>query len=57
MLVPRANVSFTTPLYDSPALTILWCDLAGVPVHFHSSVISGPASKISVRMCAGVSPR
>src|SRR5207302_7625119 len=57
VLAPRANVSLTTALYDSPVQTIPWCDQTGVPIHFHSSVISGSASRISARMRASVSPR
>ena len=57
MLAPRANVSFTTFVYVSPVQTIPWCDQTGVPIHFHSSVISGSASRISARMRARVSPR
>src|SRR6185295_13359053 len=54
---PRANVSFTTFVYDSPVQTFPLCDQTGVPIHFHSSVISGSASRISARMRARVSPR
>src|SRR5437660_11605288 len=54
---PRANVSFTTCAYASPVQTIPWCDQAGVPIHFHSSVILGSASRTSARMRARVSPR
>src|SRR5207253_6408816 len=57
ILAPRANVSFTTFVYASPVQTIPWCDQTGVPLHFHSSVISGSASRISARMRARVSPR
>src|SRR5207245_11303971 len=57
ILAPRANVSFTTFVYASPVQTIPWCDQTGVPIHFHSSVISGSASRISARMRARVSPR
>src|SRR5260370_14104256 len=57
ILAPRANVSFTTFVYVSPVHTIPWCDQTGVPLHFHSSVISGSASRISARMRARVSPR
>src|SRR5438552_11369927 len=62
ILAPRANVSFTTFVYASPVETIPWCDQTGVPgevgfTHFHSSVISGSASRISARMRARVSPR
>src|SRR5688572_2287349 len=53
---PWANVSFTAFLYTSPVQTIPWCDHTGTP-HFHSSVISGSASRISARMRARVSPR
>src|SRR5258706_3997926 len=56
-LAPRANVSFTTFVYASPVQTIPWCDQTGVPIHFHSSVTSGSASRISARMRARVSPR
>jgi hypothetical protein len=56
-LAPRANVSFTTFVYASPVQTFPWCDQTGVPIHFHSSVISGSASRISARMRARVSPR
>src|SRR5688572_15338506 len=54
ILAPRANVSFTTFVYASPVQTIPWCDQTGVPIHFHSSVISGSASRISARMRARV---
>src|SRR5262245_14575342 len=57
ILAPRANVSFTTFVYASPVQTIPWCDQTGVPIHFHSSVISGSASRINARMRARVSPR
>src|SRR5258708_39905480 len=52
ILAPRANVSFTTFVYVSPVHPIPWCDQTGVPLHFHSSVISGSASMISARMRA-----
>ncbi len=55
-LAPRANVSFTTFVYASPVRTIPSCDRAGA-VHFHSSVITGSASRISARLRARVSPR
>src|ERR1700736_3674875 len=57
VLAPRANVSFTTFVYVSPVQTIPWCDQTGVPIHFHSSVISGSACRISARMRARVWPR
>src|SRR5688572_28470445 len=55
-LAPWANVSFTTFLYASPVQTIPWCDQTGL-LHFHSSVMSVSASRISVRIRARVSPR
>src|SRR5580765_1474150 len=64
ILAPRANVSFTTFVYASPVQTIPWCDQTGTPaiafdgfLHFRSSIISGSASRISVRMRARVSWR
>src|SRR5687768_2399737 len=56
ILAPWANVSFTTFVYASPVQTIPSCDQTGL-FHFHSSVISGSASRISDRMRARVSPR
>src|SRR5688572_8084733 len=56
ILAPRANVSFTAFVYASPVQTIPWCDQTGPP-HFHSSVISGSASRISARMRPKASPR
>src|SRR5580693_1195283 len=49
---PRAKVSFTTCLYDSPVQTMPSWDQTGVPgdfgfSHFHSSWISGSASWMS----------
>ena len=44
---PRAKVSFTTCLYDSPVQTIPSWDQTGVPIHFHSSWMSGSASWMS----------
>src|SRR5215831_3353088 len=64
MLAPRANVSFTAFVYDSPVQTIPLCDQTGTPaiafdgfLHFRSSIISGSASMISDRMRARVSSR
>src|SRR4051794_33451795 len=63
MLAPFAKVNFTLFLYVSPVQMIPLCDQTGTPAgfdgffHFRSSVISGPASKISVRMRASVSSR
>src|SRR6185503_19945275 len=55
-LAPRANVCLTTFWYASPVQTIPLCDQTGLP-HFHSSVISGAASRINARMRASVAPR
>src|SRR4029077_16609113 len=57
MLAPRAKVSFTTFVYDSPVQIIPWRDQTGVPIPFHSSITSGSASRINARMRARVSPR
>src|SRR4029079_7601901 len=63
-LAPLANVSFTTFVYVSPVQTMPSCDQTGTPViafdgffHFRSSIISGSASRINVRMRARVSSR
>src|SRR6266850_8424848 len=53
---PRKKVSFTTCLYDSPVQTPPSWDQTGVPIHFHSSWISGSASWMSWRTQASVSP-
>src|SRR5689334_12575182 len=54
---PLAKVNFTTFLYVSPVQTMPACDHTGVPLHFHSSTISGSASCISSRTFARVLPR
>ena len=38
---PFAKVIFTWFLYVSPVQTMPLCDQTGVPIHFHSSTISG----------------
>ena len=53
---PRRSPSNGRLSPTSPVQTILWSDQTGVPIHFHSSVISGSASRISARMRARVSP-
>src|SRR5580658_8940836 len=58
---PRAKVSFTTSLYDSPVQTMPSWDQTGVPgfdglTHFHSSSMSGSAAWMSRRTWARVSP-
>src|SRR3984893_3149698 len=40
---PLANVILTTFLYVSPVQTMPPWDQTGVPIHFHSSTISGSA--------------
>ena len=54
---PLAKVNFTIDLYDSPVQMIPSCDHTGVPIHFHSSTISGSASLMSLRILLRVSPR
>jgi len=41
---PLANVILTTFLYVSPVQTMPPWEKTGVPIHFHSSTISGSAS-------------
>src|SRR6185312_2717888 len=41
---PLANVILTTLLYVSPVQTRPPCENTGVPIHFHSSTISGSAA-------------
>src|SRR5438552_12360160 len=54
---PLANVILTTFLYFSPVQTIPPWDQTGVPIHFHSSTISGSASCMIWRTLASVFPR
>src|SRR4051794_27681114 len=54
---PLANVSLTMFLYVSPVQTMPPWDQTGVPLHFHSSTISGSASWMSSRTFASVFPR
>src|SRR5271155_1967944 len=54
---PLANVILTTFLYVSPVQTIPPWDHTGVPIHFHSSRISGSASLMRARIRPSVSPR
>src|SRR5271157_4382472 len=54
---PLANVILTTVLYVSPVQTMPPWDQTGVPLHFHSSTISGFASCTIWRTCASVFPR
>src|SRR5215212_6598995 len=54
---PLGNVILTTFLYVSPVQTMPPCDQTGVPIHFHSSTISGSASCMICRTFASVFPR
>src|SRR5712664_602616 len=54
---PLANVILTTFLYVSPVQTMPPWDQTGVPIHFHSSRISGSATCTISRTFASVFPR
>src|SRR5215470_17279767 len=54
---PLANVILTTSLYVSPVQTMPPWDQTGVPLHFHSSTISGSASWTISRTFASIFPR
>src|ERR1700761_1562082 len=54
---PFANVSFTALLYVSPVHTMPPRENTGVPLHFHSSTISGSALWIISRTVASIFPR
>src|SRR5205814_726663 len=54
---PLGNVILTTFLYVSPVQTMPPWDQMGVPIHFHSSTISGSASCMISRTFASVFPR
>src|SRR5260370_13694094 len=54
---PLANVILTAFVYVSPVQTMLPWDQTGVPIHFHSSTISGSASCMILRTFASVFPR
>src|SRR6266853_4846471 len=54
---PLANVILTAFLYVSPVQTMPPWDQTGVPLHFHSSTISGSASCMISRTFASVFPR
>src|SRR6266853_3889940 len=54
---PFAKVILTTFLYVSPVQTIPPWDQTGVPIHFHSSTISGSAWCMISRTFASVFPR
>src|SRR5882757_8801174 len=54
---PLANVILTTFLYVSPVQTMPPWDQTGVPIHFHSSTISGSALWMIARTFASIFPR
>ena len=54
---PLGNVILTTFLYVSPVQTMPPWEKTGVPIHFHSSTISGSASCMIPRTFASVFPR
>src|SRR5262247_392362 len=56
-LAPYAKVSFTFPLWALPTAKIPSRDHTGLPIHFHSSIISRSASRMLLRMLANVLPR
>src|SRR5687767_1725653 len=53
---PLKKVSFTIDLYDSPVQMPPSWDQIGVPIHFHSSTMSGSASLMRARILASASP-
>jgi len=54
---PWAKVSFTLSLWALPTAIIPSRDHTGLPIHFHSSIISRSASRMVLRMPASVLPR
>src|SRR5450756_1586005 len=56
-LAPCEKVSFTLSLKALALQTIPSWDHTGVPIHFHSSIISGSASWIILLILANVVPR
>src|SRR5881628_2658813 len=54
---PLENVILTTFLYVSPVQTRPAWDQTGVPIHFHSSTISGSAACMIARTFASIFPR
>src|SRR5207244_4093830 len=53
----RSKVSFTLSLWALPTAMIPSRDHTGLPIHFHSSMISRSASRMLLRMLASVLPR
>src|SRR5689334_11980988 len=56
-LAPWEKVSFTLSLWALPTAIIPSRDHTGLPIHFHSSMISRSASRMLLRMLASVLPR
>src|SRR2546429_71302 len=56
-IAPWEKVSFTLSLWALPTAMIPSRDHTGLPIHFHSSMISRSASRMLLRMPASVSPR
>src|SRR5579859_1792180 len=56
-LAPWAKVSFTLSLWALPTAIIPSRDHTGLPIHFHSSMISWSASRMVLRTLASVLPR
>src|SRR5882672_5819225 len=54
---PWAKVSFTFPLWALATAIIPSRDHTGLPIHFHSSIISRSASRMLLRMLANGLPR
>src|SRR4029077_5803804 len=56
-LAPWEKVSLTLSLWALPTAIIPSRDHTGLPIHFHSSMISRSASRMLLRMLARVLPR
>src|SRR6266487_2001484 len=56
-LAPWEKVSFTLSLWALATAIIPSRDHTGLPIHFHSSIISRSASRMPLRMLASVLPR
>src|ERR1700678_3323326 len=56
-LAPWEKVSFTFPLWALATAIIPSRDHTGLPIHFHSSVISRSAARMLLRTLAKVLPR
>src|SRR5450755_387270 len=56
-LAPWEKVSFTFSLWALPTAMIPSRDHTGLPIHFHSSIISRSASRMVLRTLASVLPR